>query len=104
MIAPFFVSFFRLPVYTVAGPALLGTLVTSVAGVIFYSAIAPFFPNASVAPDWILGSLFGVGGMAGMYAGASCQKYVPARYIKWLLAIIIVFTAAGYIRGFFAGR
>jgi uncharacterized protein len=100
IIAPFFVSFFRLPVYTVAGPALMGTCVTSVAGVIFYSIIAPFFPNSSVAPDWLLGFLFGVGGMAGMYAGARCQKYVPARYIKWLLAAIIVFTAASYIRGF----
>jgi hypothetical protein len=101
IIAPFFVSFFRLPVYTVAGPALLGTVVTSVAGVIFYSTIAPFFPNSSVAPDWPLGFLFGVGGMVGMYAGARCQKYVPARHIKWLLATIIVFTAGSYIRGFF---
>jgi uncharacterized membrane protein YfcA len=35
IIAPFFVSFFGLPIYTVAGAALMGTFVTSVAGVIF---------------------------------------------------------------------
>jgi hypothetical protein len=96
IIAPFFVSFFNLPVYTVAGAALMGTFITSVAGVIFYQAIAPFYPNMSIAPDWLLGILFGVGGMAGMYLGARCQKYVPPRAIKWLLAGIILLTAAKY--------
>jgi len=101
IIAPFFVSFFNLPVYTVAGAALMGTFVTSVAGVIFYEAIAPFYPNVSIAPDWPLGVLFGLGGMAGMYLGARCQKHVPAKAIKWMLAGIIVFTAAKYVTGFF---
>jgi uncharacterized protein len=100
-IAPFFVSFFNLPVYTVAGAALMGTFITSIAGVIFYMAIAPYYPNMSVAPDWLLGVLFGLGGMAGMYFGARCQKYVPAKAIKWMLAGIIVFTAAKYAAGFF---
>jgi len=101
IIAPFFVTFFKLPVYTVAGAALMGTFVTSVAGVAFYQALAPFYPTMSVAPDWLLGLLFGVGGMAGMYLGARCQKYVPAKAIKWMLAFIIVFTAVKYIVGFF---
>lgn len=96
IIAPFFVTFFRLPVYTVAGAALMGTFVTSVAGVAFYQAIAPFYPNMSIAPDWLLGILFGLGGMAGMYLGARCQKHVPAKVIKWMLASIIVFTAIKY--------
>lgn len=101
IIAPFFVTFFKLPVYTVAGAALMGTFVTSVAGVAFYQAIAPLYPNMSVAPDWLLGILFGLGGMAGMYLGARCQKYVPARAIKWMLAGIIVFTALKYVAAFF---
>ena len=101
IIAPFFVSFFGLPVYTVAGAALMGTFVTSVAGVIFYQGIAPFYPNMSVAPDWLLGSLFGLGGIAGMYLGARFQKYVPAKVIKWMLSAIIIFTAYKYISGFF---
>jgi hypothetical protein len=100
-IAPFFVSFFNLPVYTVAGAALMGTFITSVAGVIFFEAIAPFYPNMSIAPDWLLGILFGLGGMAGMYLGARYQKYVPAKTIKWMLAGIIVFTAAKYVLSFF---
>ena len=101
IIAPFFVTFFHLPVYTVAGAALMGTFVTSVAGVAFYQAIAPLYPNMSVAPDWLLGFLFGIGGMAGMYLGARCQKFVPAGVIKWMLAGVIVFTAVKYGAAFF---
>jgi len=74
----------------------MGTFITSVAGVGFYQAIAPFYPNMSVAPDWLLGILFGTGGMAGMYLGARCQKFVPARAIKAMLAAVIIFTATQY--------
>ena len=81
----------------------MGTFVTSVAGVAFYQAIAPLYPGMSVAPDWLLGVLFGIGGMAGMYLGARCQKFVPARAIKWMLAGIIVLTAMKYIAAFFGG-
>ena len=101
IIAPFFVTIFRLPVYTVAGAALMGTFVTSVAGVAFYQLMAPFYPNMSVAPDWLLGIMFGLGGMVGMYLGASCQKFVPAGAIKWMLAGIILLTAGKYVLGFF---
>jgi uncharacterized membrane protein YfcA len=101
IIAPFFVAFFGLPVYTVAGAALMGTCITSVAGVAFYQAIAPFYPNMSVAPDWALGVLFGLGGMCGMYLGARCQKHVPAKAIKWMLAALIVFLALRYVAEFF---
>lgn len=101
IIAPFFVSVFGLPVYTVAGAALMGTFVTSIAGVTFYQAIAPFYPTMSVAPDWGLGILFGIGGMVGMYLGARCQKHIPAKAIKWMLVCIILSTAANYIVEFF---
>ena len=102
IIAPFFVSFFNLPVYTVAGAALMGTFVTSVAGVAFYQAIAPFYPNVAVSPDWLLGFLFGIGGFAGMYCGARLQKFVPAKVIKWILVFCILFPAIKYIWEFIA--
>jgi len=101
IIAPFFVSFFGLPVYTVAGAALMGTFVTSVACVVFYQLMAPFYPGMAVAPDWALGFLFGTGGFAGMYCGARLQKFVPAGIIKWILAGCILFPACKYIIGFF---
>jgi len=89
------------PVYPVAGAALLGTFVTSVAGVAFYTGIAPLYPQVSVAPDWLLGILFGLGGMVGMYLGARCQKFVPAKVIKWMLVCIMLFTALKYIVDYF---
>jgi len=101
IIAPFFISFFGLPVYTVAGAALMGTFVTSVAGVAFYQAIAPFYPSMAVAPDWMLGILFGIGGTAGMYLGARAQKFMPAKAIKLILAACIFFVAGKYILSFF---
>lgn len=99
IVAPFFVTVFGLPVYTVAGAALMGTFVTSVAGVAFYQFLAPFHPDMAVAPDWLLGILFGLGGMVGMYLGARCQKHVPARVIKWMLAVIVLGTALKYVYG-----
>ncbi len=101
IIAPFFVTFFGLPVYTVAGAALMGTFITSIAGVVFYQAIAPSYPGLAVAPDYPLGLLFGLGGMAGMYLGARLQKHLPAKAIKGMLAAVIVFMAVRYIAEFF---
>jgi len=100
IIAPFFISFFKLPVYTVAGAALMGTFVTSAAGVLFYQLIAPYYPDMAVAPDWALGFLFGIGGFCGMYCGARLQKFISARIIKWILVVCILFTAAKYIISF----
>lgn len=97
VIAPLLVSFFRLPVYTIAGTALLSTCVTSVAGVGIYHMLAPFYPAQSIAPDWPLGLLFGAGGVAGMYLGARFQKYVPSRAIKWMLSVVLLFTAGKYL-------
>jgi uncharacterized membrane protein YfcA len=101
ILAPFFVSFLHLPVYTVAGAALMGTCVTSLSAVVFYLAIAPFYPEMSVAPAWSLGFLFALGGMAGMYLGARCQKYIPAKAIKWALSLIVLLTAGKYVASYF---
>ncbi len=100
IIAPFFVAIYGLPVHTVAGAALMGTFITSVAGVAFYQLIAPWYAGMVVAPDWLLGALFGLGGLAGMYLGARCQRFVPAGYIKVMLAGLLLYVAGRYIMGF----
>ncbi len=97
IIAPFMVAFFQLPVYAVAGASLMGTLVTSVMGVIVYQVLAAFYPGMSVAPDWQLGFLFGIGGFCGIYLGARCQKYVPAKAIKLVLSLFVLFSAGSYL-------
>ncbi len=98
IIAPFLITFFGLPVYAIAGAVLLGTFVSSLAGVTFYSLIP--INGAVAAPDWLLGILFGAGGLAGMYLGARVQKYVPERWIKLMLGAVIVIVAAKYILRF----
>ncbi|MCK8601873.1 sulfite exporter TauE/SafE family protein [Syntrophobacteraceae bacterium DRH4] len=103
IVAPFFVAIFKMPVYTVAGAALMGTFITSVAGVLFYQLLDLYLNTSmSVGPDWVLGALFGVGGFCGMYLGARCQKYVPGRVIKLILCVCILFVAVRYVIGFFA--
>lgn len=97
IMAPFMVSLLGLPVYAVAGSALFATFLTSVAGVAFYSLLSLFHSSMAVAPDWALGILLGLGGMCGMYLGARCQKFVPARYIKYMLVATLLFTAWRYL-------
>jgi len=100
VIAPFCVAVFHLPVYTVAGAALMGTFLTSIAGVVLYS-IMPAKQGLSTSPDWLLGFLFGAGGFAGMYLGARFQKFMPQKFIKLMLGAIILFLAVKYILQFF---
>lgn len=95
IIAPFCVEVFHLPVYTVAGAVLMGTFLTSIAGVFFYSVIPA--KGVATSPDWLLGFLFGAGGFVGTYLGARFQKFVPQRFIKLMLGVIIVFLALRYI-------
>ncbi|WP_290923086.1 sulfite exporter TauE/SafE family protein [Halodesulfovibrio sp.] len=101
IIAPFFITFFGLPIYTVAGACLMGTFVTSIAGVGIYQILAYIYPAQVIAPDYLLGILFGLGGIAGMYLGALCQKFVPANTLKLILTFFILFTAGKYILEYF---
>jgi uncharacterized membrane protein YfcA len=99
IIAPFLITFFKLPVYAIAGAVLLGTFTSSAAGVAFYSLI-PL--NGEVAPpDWMLGILFGAGGLLGMYFGAKMQRYVSEKWIKLILGIIVFIIASRYVLKFF---
>ncbi|MBF0120035.1 MAG: sulfite exporter TauE/SafE family protein [Desulfobacterales bacterium] len=100
IMAPIYVAFFKLPIYTVAGAALMGTFITSIAGVVFYQILAPFYPKLQVAPDYMLGFLFGIGGFLGMYCGARLQKFMSANFIKWVLAFCIFFLSTKYILEF----
>ncbi|KJR42715.1 membrane protein containing DUF81 [Candidatus Magnetoovum chiemensis] len=95
IIAPFCVVLFNLPVFTVAGATLLSTFIASVFGVIFYSAI----PIQGVIwhPDWLLGITFSVGGVAGMYFGAKCQKRFSEKWIKIIVSIIFILIGIVYL-------
>jgi uncharacterized membrane protein YfcA len=100
IMSPFCVGVFGLPVYTVAGAALFGTFMTSIAGVFFYSTM-PASNGISSKPDWLLGILFGLGGFLGMYCGARLQRFVSQRLIKGMLAVMMLFLACMYVGAFF---
>lgn len=103
IISPFCVAVLGLPVYTVAGAALAGTLITSLAGVAYYYLLAASgaAAGAAVTPDWMLGILFGVGGLLGTYVGARIQKFLPAALIKTILTVLVLFLACSYIIQYF---
>ena len=75
IIAPFLISIFGLPVYAIAGAVLLGTFVSSLTGVIFYSLVP--INGAVATPDWLLGLLFGAGGLLGMYLEPGLKNMCP---------------------------
>jgi len=96
IIAPFCVSVFGLPVALVAGAALAGTFATSVVGALVYSLLS--LPDGSAAgPDWALGSLFGLGGLVGMYLGAATQKHIPQRALRAGLGLVLAGLGAAYV-------
>lgn len=99
IISPFCVAVLGLPIYTVAGAALAGTFITSIAGVTYYHILAAtsIASQTAVTPDWLLGALFGVGGLLGTYFGASIQKFLPDKVIKIILTCLILFLAFSYI-------
>jgi uncharacterized membrane protein YfcA len=99
IIAPFLVTIFRLPVYTVAGAAMIGTFATSVAGVVFYELLeaTSLAGQAAVAPDWLLGAILGVGGLLGTYAGARLQRFLPDFWIRAVLGTLVTLLAFRYL-------
>ena len=100
IIAPFCVAVFHLPVYTVAGRRPAGDLHHLYRRGLFLQC-HPNPGGMATAPDWFLGFLFGAGGFIGMYLGARAQKFVPQKFIKLFLGLIITYLALRYILQYF---
>jgi hypothetical protein len=95
-IAPLCIAAFGLPVHLVAGAALAATFATSLFGVAVYSLL-PLPGGGHAAPDWALGTLFGLGGLAGMYLGAALQQHVPQRILQAGLGTLLLGLGASYL-------
>ena len=50
----------------------------------------------SIAPDWSLGLLCGLGGLAGGYLGARLQPHLPDTVLRLLLGVLAIALAALY--------
>lgn len=96
ILAPFCISVLRLPVHSVAGASLFGTFMSSIIGVSVYQ-VGFFAGGASTQADYLLGSLFGLGGLLGGYLGARTQKHVPEKPIKIGLLFALLIIAVRYI-------
>ncbi len=95
---PLCVTVFRLPIHIVAGATLTATLLTSVAALLAYLVLpVPIWVTAQ--PDWLLGLLFGLGGFIGGLLGARCQRYIPQKILKSLLAALLLGLAVRYLVG-----
>ncbi len=96
---PILVTTFRQPVYVVAGVSLITTFIISAFGVTAYQLFGLLYgtSGSSVSPDWMLGILFGIGGIAGIYFGITLQKVFPERAIKAILAVCIAFIVVKYL-------
>ena len=84
----------------VVGATLIGTFVTSVSGVAFFEILASSGlgpQSVAIAPDWLLGIVLGIGGLAGTYTGASLQRFLPDFWIRAVLGILVTLLALNYI-------
>ena len=96
IIAPFCIALFRLPVHYVAGAALFSTLITSLFAVLLYAA-GPVPTGVAARPDWLLGILFGLGGFAGIYAGARLQHRLPESWLKLGLGLLLTLIGLSWL-------
>lgn len=101
LMATYCVTVLKIPVYLMSGASLLSTWFASIISVLIYQ-FSPFVnESVSTTPDWFLGSLFGLGGLFGIWLGASLQKFIPVWLIKLTLGFVILFVSLKYLFPFF---
>jgi hypothetical protein len=59
--------------------------------------LLPLPNGGAAAPDWALGSLFGLGGLLGTYLGAATQKHVPQRVLRFGLSAVLASVGSSYL-------
>ncbi len=84
LLVPYLASVFVLPMFIVAGTSIAIVLVNSLV------AIARYFQEGALF-DYYYMSFFLVGIIAGSLLGPKLQKYYREKYLRWLLAIILLF-------------
>jgi uncharacterized protein len=84
-----------IPINVLAPAALVSTFLTSIVGAGTYGLLS--LAANGTAPDWALGLLCGLGGIAGGYLGAWLQPFLPEKILRLLLAAVAFTLAVLYI-------
>ncbi|MFF5288077.1 sulfite exporter TauE/SafE family protein [Paractinoplanes globisporus] len=83
------------PITQLAPAVLASTFLTSIAGAATYVVLAAT-TSGTIAPDWALGLLSGLGGLIGGYVGARLQPHLPERVLRLLLGVLATALATLY--------
>ncbi len=92
-VAPFLVSYFKLPVYVTAAPMLFVSFFSSVLAVSFFLIFGLIFPENKLMPDFMLGFLLSLGGIIGMNFGTMMQKKVSTQRLNILIFALLLFAS-----------
>jgi uncharacterized membrane protein YfcA len=62
-----------------------------------YLLLALTTTGQDIAPDWMIGSISGLGGLCGGYLGAHLQPFISAKALRVCLGIAAIVTAVLYV-------
>lgn len=92
LLVPYLSSMLGFPMFIVAGTSVLSILVTSAASISNYLAMGSKL-------DWTMLSFEVVGIVIGTVLGAQLSKYIKAKYLKAVLAVVLTYIGIGYVFG-----
>ncbi len=104
LMAPFLISVLNLPPMVTSGATLFSTWFTSITAALFYAFGPKFGRSLNSAPDLLLGTLFGIGGMIGIFLGTKLKSYIPDKWIKIILGCALLFITYNYLKPLILGE
>lgn len=84
MLVPYLSSIFVLPMFMVSGTSILIVLINSLVAIGSYLA-------KGATPDLLYMGFFLAGVAGGSYLGPVFSKYYKEKYLRWLLAVVLLF-------------
>ncbi len=92
LLVPFLASWLQLPMFIVAGTSALAVLIASVTSVGNYLYLG-------VQIDWTLAAIELVGVVLGSLLGPSLSRYMKERWLRMILAAVLLYVGLGYTIG-----
>ncbi len=89
LFVPYLSSIFMLPMFIVSSTSITIVFITSLTGAFGYIA-------RGAIVDWLFIGILLVGVAIGSYLGPLTQKYYKEKYLRWLIAAILIFYGARF--------